>query len=132
MGNAASWKRRNIVIIIKRTNLPRFCGAFFMKEQNMDFFSLPLWVASFLAGVWNVLNEKFLTIRRTICLFMLGFGFCYTPALIMSHFGYDPETSTCVGYVCGVVSTKIYDALIKCLGKVPDIFAQKFGGKKDE
>jgi len=98
----------------------------------MDFFSVPLWVASFLAGMWNVLNEKIMTIRRSICVFMLGFGFCYTPALIMSHFGYDPEISTCVGYICGVVSTKIYDTLIKCLGKVPDILAKRMGGDKND
>ncbi len=95
----------------------------------MEFSNLALWMASVCAGIWNLLNEKYETLRRGVCAFMLGFGFCYTPALIMSHFGYDAEISTCVGYICGVVSTKIYDTLIKCLSRVPDILSRRLEEK---
>lgn len=98
----------------------------------MDLNDISLCVASFIAGVWNMLNERFVSWRRTLCVFILGFSFCYTPAMIMSHYGYDSEISTCVGYLCGVLSTKIYDALVRCLNKVPDIFEQKIGGKAND
>lgn len=72
-----------------------------------------------------MINEKFISIRRSVSVFMLGFAFCYTPALVMSHYGFDAEVSTCVGYICGVVSAKIYAAIVKFLDKVPDILEKR-------
>lgn len=86
-------------------------------------------IASFFAGLWNVLHEKFVSIQNSICLFMLGSGFCYVAASVAGHYGFGTELSTSIGYVCGVLSPSIYKALVKCLEKLPEIFAGKFGEK---
>lgn len=91
-----------------------------------------LWVASIVAGVWNMLNEVYISIQRSLCLFILGVTFCYVPAILMKHYGYDPEVSTCCGYLCGVLSTKVYDVLSRCLSVIPEIFAKKLGEKDDK
>ena len=98
----------------------------------MDLNDITLWVASILAGVWNMLNEKYLSIRRSLCLFILGLTFCYIPAVLMSHYGFDSEVSTCIGYICGVLSTKVYDVLARCLSVIPELFAKRLGGDNDK
>jgi hypothetical protein len=46
--------------------------------------------------------------------------------------GYDATIGTCVGYICGVLSTKVYTSLSKCLDYLPELFYQRLGGRKGE
>lgn len=108
----------------------RLC--FVRRWELYDMEDFTLWVASIVAGVWNMLNEIYISIQRSLCLFILGVTFCYVPAILMKHYGYDPEVSTCCGYLCGVLSTKVYDVLSRCLSVIPEIFAKKLGGKDDK
>ena len=87
--------------------------------------SIELWLAGVLAGVWNVLNEKFISVKRSICVFILGVTFCVAPAIILEKLGYDAGLSTCVGYFCGILSQKIYNAMSKLIEKTPEIIAKR-------
>lgn len=90
--------------------------------------SIELWLAGVLAGVWNVLNEKFISIKRSICVFILGVTFCIAPAIILEKLGYDAGLSTCIGYFCGILSQKLYQAASKVIEKTPEIITHKIIG----
>lgn len=87
--------------------------------------SVELWLAGVLAGVWNVLNEKFISIKRSICVFILGVTFCIAPAIILEKLGYDAGLATCIGYFCGILSQKIYNAVAKLIDRTPEIVERK-------
>ncbi len=88
-----------------------------------------LYIASFFSGIWNVINETFVSVKRSVALFMLGFGFCLASSYFFEWQGYDQKVSYCFGYVIGILSPKIYDVLLSILAYVPDIFIMKFGTK---
>lgn len=94
----------------------------------MDYLAL---IISFCAGVWNVLQDTSRLIRRKVCAFMLGFIFCYGAMVAASTYGLSHDVSAFVGYVCGVLSVNIYNALAQCLNKVPGIFEKRMGGSND-
>ena len=94
--------------------------------------SIELWLAGILAGVWNVLNEKFVSLKRSVCVFILGVTFCIAPAIILEKLGYDAGLSTCIGYFCGILSQKIYNAASKFIEKTPEIITEKIVGKNSE
>lgn len=94
--------------------------------------NIVLIIVSLIAGVWNVLNEAFFSIKRSICLFILGVSFCYAPAVIMADLGYSSAEATVVGYFCGVLSVKLYDVAIRCLNYIPDIFLKRLGGERND
>lgn len=94
--------------------------------------SIELWLAGVIAGVWNVLNEKFISIKRSICVFILGVTFCVAPAIILEKLGYDAGFATCIGYFCGILSQKIYNALGKVIDKTPDIITRKIVGNNQK
>jgi hypothetical protein len=98
----------------------------------MDFDNVFLYITSTIAGLWNMLHVKFVSYRQSICLFILGFMFCVIPAKLLSCLGYDATIGTCVGYICGVLSTKVYTSLSKCLDYLPELFYQRLGGRKGE
>lgn len=79
-------------------------------------------IVSTIAGLWNVLHEKFISIQRSICVFTLGFSFCYCVATLASAYGLSSESSAVLGYLAGITSSTIYDVLVKCLLKIPNIF----------
>ena len=87
--------------------------------------NITLIIASFVAGIWNVLHEKFVSIKQSICFFVLGFSFCYVAATVAEAYGWDSKISTCVGYLCGMLSPSIYKMAIKVLEKVPDLVERK-------
>lgn len=78
-----------------------------------------LYIASILAGVWNVINEKFQSYRRSFGLFILGSSFCYYSAIIAEAYGFESQTATCIGYICGMMSQRIYDTLAKVVSLIP-------------
>ena len=92
--------------------------------------SMELWLAGIIAGVWNVLNEKFISIKRSMCVFILGVTFCIAPAIILEKLGYDAGLATCIGYFCGILSQKIYQAASKVIEKSPEIITKKIIGKR--
>ena len=93
---------------------------------------IPLLIVSALAGLWNVLRDNTKSIRHKISVFMLGFVFCYGSALIAEYYGFTSEVSAFFGYLCGVLSNQIYDALARIVNKSPDIIGEKIGVKHND
>lgn len=93
--------------------------------------NVTLIIASFLAGIWNVIHEKFVSVKQSLCFFVLGFSFCYTAATIAESYGWDSKISTCVGYLCGMFSPSIYRLILKLFDKAPDLIEQKIKMKGD-
>lgn len=93
---------------------------------------IPLIIVSFFAGLWNVLREQTNSIRHKVCVFMLGFGFCYGSAIMAEYYGFSSEVAAFFGYVCGVLSNQIYDALSRIVRHSPEIVSQKMGSKKND
>lgn len=85
-------------------------------------------LVSFIAGIWNVLHEKFVSIQRSLCVFILGSSFCYGTAKIAAYYGFDSETATVVGYLAGIMSPSIYNMFVQIIAKIPEIFEKKIGG----
>lgn len=92
------------------------------------FENITLIVVSFFSGIWNVLRDKSKDIRHKICVFMLGFGFCYGVALLSGCYGFSSDISAFLGYVCGVLSNQIYDALSRIVMHSPDLVIHKMHG----
>lgn len=91
--------------------------------------NVALFITSFLAGIWNVIHEKYVSVKQSLCFFLLGFTFCYTAATIVESYGWDNKVSTCVGYLCGMFSPSIYRAILKIVDRIPDILEQKIKTK---
>ena len=87
--------------------------------------NIDLIIVSLLSGVWNVLRDLTNSVKHKISVFILGFVFCYGSALIAEFYGFSSEISAFIGYVCGVLSNQIYDALAKIVGKAPTILEIK-------
>lgn len=87
--------------------------------------NLTLYIASFMAGIWNVIHEKIESAKQGLCYFVLGFSFCYTTATLSESYGFDSKISTCIGYLCGMLSPSIYRMVIKLLDKIPDMIEKK-------
>ncbi|MBQ0114179.1 MAG: hypothetical protein KBT03_13700 [Bacteroidales bacterium] len=85
-----------------------------------------LYIVSIFAGVWNVINEKFQSYRRSVGLFLLGASFCYCSAIIAETYGLESQTATCIGYICGMLSPKIYDAMAKIVSFIPNVVMRAF------
>lgn len=90
---------------------------------------IPLLIVSALAGVWNVLRDNTRSIRHQLSVFMLGFIFCYGSAIFAEYYGFTSEVSAFIGYICGVLSNQIYDALARIVNKSPEIVGEKIGVK---
>lgn len=86
---------------------------------------IPLLFVSLLSGIWNILRDVTGDTRHKICVFMLGFGFCYGSALIAEYYGLSSDISAFIGYVCGVLSNQIYDALAKLVTHSPDVIERR-------
>lgn len=87
-------------------------------------------IVSTVAGLWNVLHEKFVNLRRAICMFILGFSFCYGVATLANTYGLASEAAAAVGYLAGITSSTIYDVVVRCLLKVPNIFEKRLTNRK--
>lgn len=91
---------------------------------------IPLLIVSFFAGAWNVIRDVSGSIRHNICVFMLGFGFCYGSAIVAEYYGFSSEVSAFFGYICGLLSNQIYEALSRVVKKSPDIVVTKIRRRK--
>lgn len=92
--------------------------------------NIDLIVVSLLSGVWNVLRDVTNSVKHKISVFILGFVFCYGSALIAEFYGFSSEISAFIGYVCGVLSNQIYDALARIVNKAPEILEKKIDDDK--
>lgn len=92
--------------------------------------NIDLIVVSLLSGVWNVLRDLTNSVKHKISVFILGFVFCYGSALIAEFYGFSSEISAFIGYVCGVLSNQIYDALARIVNKAPEILEKKIDDDK--
>lgn len=92
--------------------------------------NIDLIVVSLLSGVWNVLRDLTNSVKHKISVFILGFVFCYGSALIAEYYGFSSEISAFIGYVCGVLSNQIYDALARIVNKAPEILEKKIDDDK--
>lgn len=92
--------------------------------------NIDLIVVSLLSGVWNVLRDVTNSVKHKISVFILGFVFCYGSALIAEFYGFSSEISAFIGYVCGVLSNQIYDALARIVNKAPEILENKIDDDK--
>ena len=70
------------------------------------------------------------SVKHKISVFILGFVFCYGSALIAEFYGFSSEISAFIGYVCGVLSNQIYDALARIVNKAPEILEKKIDDDK--
>lgn len=93
---------------------------------------ISLVIVSAFAGLWNILRDVTGNIRHKITVFMLGFSFCYGSAIVAEYYGFSSEVAAFFGYVCGVLSNQIYDALTRIIQRSPDIMHYKIRGKKDD
>lgn len=91
---------------------------------------IPLLIVSFFAGAWNVIRDVSGSFRHNVCVFMLGFGFCYGSAIVAEYYGFSSEVSAFFGYVCGLLSNQIYEALSRMVKKSPDIVVTKIRRRK--
>lgn len=82
-------------------------------------------MVSLVAGIWNVLHEKFVSLKRSVCVFVLGATFCYGAAMVVNVYGFNNEVSAVIGYLCGITSVTIYDVIVSCLQKLPKIVEHK-------
>ena len=87
--------------------------------------NIDLIIVSLLSGVWNVLRDVTKSIKHKISVFILGFAFCWGSAKVAEYYGFTSEISAFIGYVCGVLSNQIYDAMAKIVGKAPTILEKK-------
>jgi hypothetical protein len=92
--------------------------------------NIDLIIVSLLSGVWNVLRDLTNSVKHKISVFILGFVFCYGSALIAEFYGFSSEISAFIGYVCGVLSNQIYDALARIVNKAPEILEKKIDDDK--
>jgi uncharacterized membrane protein len=92
--------------------------------------NIDLIIVSLISGVWNVLRDVTNSIKHKISVFILGFVFCYGSALIAEYYGFSSEISAFIGYVCGVLSNQIYDALARIVNKAPEILEKKIDDDK--
>lgn len=92
--------------------------------------NIDLIIVSLISGVWNVLRDITNSIKHKISVFILGFVFCYGSALIAEYYGFSSEISAFIGYVCGVLSNQIYDALARIVNKAPEILEKKIDDDK--
>lgn len=92
--------------------------------------NIDLIIVSLLSGVWNVLRDVTNSVKHKISVFILGFVFCYGSALIAEFYGFSSEISAFIGYVCGVLSNQIYDALARIVNKAPEILEKKIDDDK--
>ena len=92
--------------------------------------NIDLIIISLISGVWNVLRDMTNSIKHKISVFILGFVFCYGSALIAEYYGFSSEISAFIGYVCGVLSNQIYDALARIVNKAPEILEKKIDDDK--
>lgn len=92
--------------------------------------NIDLIFVSLLSGVWNVLRDMTNSVKHKISVFILGFVFCYGSALIAEYYGFSSEISAFIGYVCGVLSNQIYDALARIVNKAPEILEKKIDDDK--
>lgn len=92
--------------------------------------NIDLIFVSLLSGVWNVLRDLTNSVKHKISVFILGFVFCYGSALIAEFYGFSSEISAFIGYVCGVLSNQIYDALARIVNKAPEILEKKIDDDK--
>ena len=92
--------------------------------------NIDLIVVSLLSGVWNVLRDLTNSVKHKISVFILGFVFCYGSALVAEFYGFSSEISAFIGYVCGVLSNQIYDALARIVNKAPEILEKKLDDDK--
>ena len=92
--------------------------------------NIDLIFVSLLSGVWNVLRDVTNSVKHKISVFILGFVFCYGSALIAEYYGFSSEISAFIGYVCGVLSNQIYDALARIVNKAPEILEKKIDDDK--
>lgn len=92
--------------------------------------NIDLIFVSLLSGVWNVLRDVTNSVKHKISVFILGFVFCYGSALIAEFYGFSSEISAFIGYVCGVLSNQIYDALARIVNKAPEILEKKIDDDK--
>ena len=92
--------------------------------------NIDLIIVSLLSGVWNVLRDLTNSVKHKISVFILGFVFCYGSALIAEYYGFSSEISAFIGYVCGVLSNQIYDALARIVNKAPEILEKKIDDEK--
>lgn len=92
--------------------------------------NIDLIVVSLLSGIWNVLRDLTNSVKHKISVFILGFVFCYGSALIAEFYGFSSEISAFIGYVCGVLSNQIYDALARIVNKTPEILEKKIDDDK--
>lgn len=82
-------------------------------------------IVSVTAGLWNVLHEKYRGFKRALCVFTLGASLCYCTALVAKHYGLDGEVAAVVGYLAGITSSAIYNALVRFIDKLPEVFVRK-------
>lgn len=92
--------------------------------------NIDLIIVSLLSGVWNVLRDLTNSLKHKISVFILGFVFCYGSALVAEFYGFSSEISAFIGYVCGVLSNQIYDALARIVNKTPEILEKKVSDDK--
>ena len=92
--------------------------------------SIDLIFVSLLSGIWNVLRDLTNSVKHKLSVFILGFVFCYGSALIAEYYGFSSEISAFIGYVCGVLSNQIYDALARIVNKAPEILEKKIDDDK--
>lgn len=92
--------------------------------------NIDLIIVSLISGVWNVLRDVTNSIKHKISVFILGFVFCYGSALIAEYYGFSSEISAFIGYVCGVLSNQIYDALARIVNKAPEILEKRIEDDK--
>ena len=92
--------------------------------------NIDLIFVSLLCGVWNVLRDLTNSVKHKISVFILGFVFCYGSALIAEFYGFSSEISAFIGYVCGVLSTQINDALARIVNKAPEILEKRIDDDK--
>lgn len=92
--------------------------------------NIDLIFVSLLSGIWNVLRDLTNSVKHKISVFILGFVFCYGSALIAEYYGFSSEISAFIGYVCGVLSNQIYDALARIVNKAPEILEKKIDDDK--
>ena len=92
--------------------------------------NIDLIFVSLLSGIWNVLRDLTNSVKHKLSVFILGFVFCYGSALIAEFYGFSSEISAFIGYVCGVLSNQIYDALVRIVNKAPEILEKKIDDDK--
>lgn len=89
-----------------------------------------LTAVSVLAGLWNVLHERFTSIRRALCVFILGSTFCYGTAILAKWYGLGSEAAAVVGYLAGITSSTIYNVFVQCLLKIPTLLEKYLTKRK--